>query len=453
MNSRILIIDDEPNIAISFRSLLADEGYSCETADSVEDGHRLLCRADFDLILLDLQLPGASGLDMLRQLKADGTMSEVLVISGQADIPMALEAIRLGAADFLEKPVPPERLIVSVSAALKLAEANRQRAMLLDELNVASPMTGDSAAMTRMKAEISTVAPTDTNVLITGDNGTGKELVATRLYLASQRRGKPFVKVNCPGIPETLFESELFGHMKGSFTGAVKDYPGRFIQADGGTIFLDEIGDLPLSCQAKLLRVLESGVVETLGAERTRTVDVRIICATNRDLAKQIEAEKFRQDLFYRISVMVITLPSLHERREDIPLLVGNFLKRFDPSGATEISADAIAWLTTLDYPGNVRQLKNLIERLCILFYGKRVSGADIQTEWNRTLPTAPVKTDSVGGDKSRSLSGQTELFEKTLISSTLAKCDGNISEAAKELKIDRGNLSKKISYYRLKKS
>jgi len=439
MAHKILIVDDEPNILKSFSSLLNDEGYETFTAESAEAAAAVLADREPDLILLDLQMPGQSGLDFLRALKDDLAPPLVLVISGQADIPMALEAMKLGAVNFLEKPVPPEKLLAGVRSALLLADANRQRHLLVDDLDDRHPLIGRSKAINKLLRTVNQVAPTDTAVLISGANGTGKELVATRLYLNSSRRDKPFIRVNCPGIPETLFESELFGHIKGAFTGAVKDYPGRFVLADGGTIFLDEIGDLPLNCQAKLLRVLENGEVETLGADRVKTVDVRLICATNRDMQRLVAEGRFRQDLYYRISVFLIEVPPLSVRPDDIPLLVGEFLKRFDPSGKTRISADSIAYLSGLDYSGNVRQLKNIIERLTILYRDRTIEPSDIVAQ------TGGEKAADEPPDETQALSEKVTWYEKQLIEKTLAACGGNISETARKLKVDRANLSKKI--------
>ena len=440
MSARILIVDDEKSILSSFASLLRDEGYRSATADCAEKAAGMLAASDFDLILLDLQLPGRSGLEFLRELRENQLAPKVLVVSGHADIAAALDSVRLGAIDFLEKPVPPEKLIASVKAALALVAAERQRSLLVAELDDHCRIIGRSLPVQKLLRSISQVAPTDTTVLITGENGTGKELVATRLYLESKRRERPFLKVNCPGIPETLFESELFGHVRGAFTGAVRDHQGKFIQADGGTIFLDEIGDLPLACQAKLLRVLETGEVETLGREESRTVDVRLVCATNRDLGRLVAERMFREDLFYRISVFAIEVPPLSERLDDVPLLVGEFLRRFDPAGSTRLSAAAVAVLGTLSYPGNVRQLKNMIERLAILHPGKTVEIEDISDKTPQIRPRVNDATsDAV------SLYDQISLFEKRLLEKTLRECLGNISEAARRLKVDRANLSRKI--------
>jgi two-component system nitrogen regulation response regulator NtrX len=443
--SRILIVDDEPNIRESFSSLLHDEGHYTKAAGTAEEAADAIRTKTFDLILLDLQLPGQHGLDFLRRLKENPAAPRVLVISGQADIAAALEAVRLGAIDFLEKPVQPEKLVTSVGAALALTAAEKQRAQLVDEIDEQCRMIGRSEAMQKLAATISQVAPTDTTVLITGENGTGKELVATRLYLESNRREGPFLRVNCPGIPETLFESELFGHVKGAFTGAVKDHPGKFALADGGTIFLDEIGDLPLACQAKLLRTLETGEIETLGTGEPKKVNVRVICATNRDLARLIEQGQFRQDLFYRVSVFALDVAPLRDRPDDIPLLTGEFLKRYDPSGRTQFTPAAIAHLGSLSYPGNVRQLKNLIERLTILFPGKTVDADDVA----RQSGEKPVPSDVANPESS--LMESVARFEKSLVAQILTRSNGNISEAARRLQIDRSSLSRKIKEFGLK--
>lgn len=441
MSEKILIVDDEPNIVSSFASLLGDEGYLTKSAVSVNEALQLCSQTDFALVLLDLNMPERSGLEFLRDLPRP-LRPEVLVISGQSEIAVALEAVKLGALDYLEKPVSPERILASVRTSLLVAAANSHRRLMADELDDRARMVGDSAPMRALQSQIYRIAPADSQVLITGPNGTGKELVAIRLHLASARRDRPFVRVNCPGIPETLFESELFGHRKGSFTGAIKDFPGKFVQADHGTIFLDEIGDLPLACQAKLLRVLEGGEVETLGATETQQTDVRVICATNRDLGQLIAAGKFREDLFYRISVLNIDVPSLDQRREDIPTLVGEFLRRFDPGGQTQIAPEAMACLCTLDYPGNVRQLKNLIERLTILNSGQMVTTADLS-------PSSPPARSTKNG-KPANLSEQLLEFERGLIKQTLEQCQGNISEAARQLGTDRANLSRKVRQLRL---
>ncbi len=444
MSYKLLVVDDEPNITLSFSSLLKDEGYDVRTTGSAEKATDILKFNNFDLILLDIGLPGQSGIEFLRAVKSKSWPPEVLMISGQADIPSALEAVRLGAIDFLEKPVPPEKLITSVRSALALVAANRQRFLSVERIDEENRIIGNSSVIKNTLATIDQVAQTDTTVLITGENGTGKELAATRLYLSSNRREKPYIKVNCPGIPETLFESELFGHMKGSFTGAVKDYPGKFALADRGTIFLDEIGDLPLACQAKLLRVLESGEIETIGADSPRNIDVRVICATNRNLQKLISEGKFREDLFYRISVFEVKLPSLSEHTDDIPLLVGEFLRRYDPSGQTNFSADALSVLRDIPWSGNIRQLKNMVERFCILYQNRTISASDVRTAVNPAVaPNSLI-------DEDIPLSQRLKQYERSVIAEVLKLCDNNISETARRLGTDRAALSRRVKEFGL---
>ncbi|MBU8932520.1 MAG: sigma-54 dependent transcriptional regulator [candidate division Zixibacteria bacterium] len=441
MSERVLIIDDEPGITRSFSSLLGDEGYLTVCAGSGDKGIAALRKQRFDLVLLDLNMSGMSGLDFLRALSDIPVSPAVLVVSGQSDIPTALEAIKLGAVDYLEKPAPPEKLLASVRSALLLATANRQRMILVGEMESESQIIGHSPTVEKLLTAVTKAAPTDAGILVTGENGTGKELVAMRLFLQSHRCDQPFIKVNCPGIPTTLFESELFGHTKGAFTGAVKDHPGKFILADGGTLFLDEIGDLPIECQAKLLRVIETGEVERLGETEARLVDVRLVCATNRDLKSLISEGRFREDLFYRISVVTIEVPPLRSRREDIPLLTGEFLRRFDPGGSCRLSPEAMAYLTTLDYPGNIRQLKNMIERLTIFHRDRTVTVDDLLD-----------MVSSAEEDVSMSLADRLTGYEKQLLSAMLVETKGNISEAARRLGMDRANLSRKIKEFGLKK-
>jgi len=442
MKERLLIVDDEPNITSSFSSLLGDEGYRTVCAGDADEADHVLASQAIDLVLLDLNLPGRSGIDFLSDLKERPEAPLVLVISGQSDIPTALRAIELGAIDYLEKPVPPDKLIASVRAALMLVRARQQQMGRDDDIDESSRIVGESKPIRKLLGAIEQAASTDANVLITGENGTGKELVATRLYLQSPRRGKPFIRVNCPGIPETLFESQLFGHKKGAFTGAVKDYPGKFVLADGGTIFLDEIGDLPPACQAKLLRVLETGEVETLGEVERRVVDVRVVCATNQPLQQLIQEHKFREDLYYRIAVFTLEAPPLRAHLDDVPLLVGQFMKRFDPSGQTKFSANALSYLSSREYRGNVRQIRNIVERMSILYSGKTITADQLIDQF----PSEPSAADDSGfGEETTSLRERLAQFERTVIKTTLDDCKGNIAETARRLAMDRANLSRKI--------
>ena len=443
MSSRILIVDDEPNIVASFDSLLSNEGYQTCGVFSPDEAEQLLNKRHFEIILLDLNFPGRSGLDLLQKIVAKPGHPMVLVISGQAEIKTAIDALRVGASDYLEKPVDPVRLISTVRNLVGLYQAKRRQLMITDQIEEKSQLVGNSTPMRELEDMILMIGPTDSTVLITGENGTGKELVATRLFLSSNRRDKPFVKVNCPGIPASLFESELFGYRKGAFTGADKDYPGKFRLADSGTIFLDEIGDLPRECQAKLLRVLETGEIETLGSGMEETVDARIVCATNRDLASRVKQGDFREDLFYRISVITIQVPPLRERPEDIPLLVGEFLRQFDPSGETSLAAEALALISGYEFPGNVRQLRNLIERLTIFYGGTRIGAAQIES--TGTLHK------SVDTEDHHTLAESLHSFEKNLIAAALSECGDNITKAAEMLGIDRANLSRKVKEHNLK--
>lgn len=444
---KILIVDDETPILRSFSSLLEGEGYHTEQAETIGQAEDALQQRRFDLVLLDLSFPKESGLDLLRR-QAGRSTPVFLVVSGQSEVGTALDALKLGAVDYLEKPVPPERLLAAVRSCLMLATSFRHRAVMADQADEECRLIGNSAPMRKLLEDIGQAAPSDASVLITGPNGTGKELVATRLHLQSNRREKPLIKVNCPGVPETLFESELFGHRKGAFTGAVRDYPGKFVLADGGTLLLDEIGDLPLPCQAKLLRVLETGEVETLGAAESSIVDVRVICATNRSLEEAMDAGKFRQDLYYRISVFHIEVPPLEARRDDIPLLTAEFLGHFDPSGRTSLAPEAMAELTSQPWPGNVRQLRNVIERLSIVYSGRRIGPRELASQVNTM---SPAQDRSEGDPTDKTLNDYLEACERRLIAQTLADCRGNISQAARRLGVDRANLSRKVKQYGLK--
>ncbi|MDF1543750.1 MAG: sigma-54 dependent transcriptional regulator [bacterium] len=442
MNTRILIVDDEPNIVSSFSDLLKDEGFRISGAGSIAEGERLLSGQWFDLVLLDLNFPESSGLELLQQIGRLPNGPAVIVISGQSEVGTAIEALKLGAADYLEKPVDPRRLTATVKNVVAWHNAKKQQRQMIEEIDGQSKLLGESQSMNRLRSLIDSAAPHDAAVLITGENGTGKELVATRLHLHSNRRDKPFIKVNCPGIPPALFESELFGHKKGSFTGAVKDYPGKFRLADGGTILLDEIGDLPRECQAKLLRALETGEIETIGAIELDIVDVRVICATNRDLNDAVKRGEFREDLYYRISVLSIEVPALRDRSSDIPFLAESFLHRFDPSGSTTLTPDAAAFLSRQQFPGNVRELRNLMERLTIFHRGARISISQLDVA-SQTENTNRSVNEKAG--ETKSLAESVNQYERQLIAFTLKQCDNNISRAARALKVDRANLSRKI--------
>ena len=377
---KILIIDDERAIRNSLKEILGDEGYEVDIA---EDGPSALAKVDkerFDVIFCDIKMPGMDGTEVLEKLVADGTDSAVVMISGHGDIETAVECIKKGAFDFIQKPLDLNRILITIKNAtdkVSIVKENRQ----LKKKVYGQKMVGESEPMQHIRDMVSKVAPTDARVLIVGPNGSGKELVARSLYEQSSRSGMPYIEVNCAAIPSELIESELFGHEKGSFTSAIKQHKGKFEQADGGTLFLDEIGDMSLAAQAKVLRVLQEKRLSRVGSDKDIVVDVRVIAATNKDLRKEIEKGTFREDLYHRLSVIVITVPSLDERKDDIPLLVDYFVKQTSTESGMpvrEFTPEAIKLLQEKTWPGNIRELSNVVERLMILG-GNPVSAQDVK--------------------------------------------------------------------------
>ena len=370
MPQSILIVDDENGIRESLGALLRDEGYE---VDAVASGEECLERVDqgkFDLLLLDVWLPQMDGLELLERLQAQDAAPMAVMISGHANIEAAVRATKLGAFDFVEKPLSLEKIVVVVRNALEQVRLEDENRRLRAELEERHNILGGSVAMKALRQQIALTAPTTGRVLIYGESGTGKELVARALHAHSTRRSEPFVEVNCAAIPEELIESEMFGHRKGSFTGASEDKVGKFQKADGGTLFLDEIGDMSLKTQSKVLRVLEEQRVEPLGSNTPVTFDVRVIAATNKKLEEEIARNAFREDLFYRLNVIPFYVPSLRERIEDIPVLAAHFLKEFcDAYGKKpkEFTPQAMEVLLSYPWPGNVRELRNLVERLVIM--------------------------------------------------------------------------------------
>src|SRR5512140_1750906 len=373
--AKILIIDDEASIRSTLAGILEDEGHKAVQCESGEEAIAQFARDEFDLAILDLWLPGIDGLSVLERLNGAGA-PPVIVISGHGNIDTAVRATRLGAYDFLEKPLSLERVLLTVNHALadrKLRDQVRdlRRHFTLEEL-----LIGESEAMKKLDQQIRSAAPTATRVLITGENGSGKEIVARTLHRLSPRAEQPFIDVNCAAIPEELIESELFGHRKGAFTGAIDDRKGKFELADGGSIFLDEIGDMSLKTQAKVLRVLQEQTFQRVGGQQTISVDVRVIAATNKNLETEIAAGSFRSDLYYRLNVVPIEVPPLRARGNDIILLAEHFLRRFAAEtgrGLKKISAGAATVIKAYSWPGNVRELKNVIERLMILVPGDTI--------------------------------------------------------------------------------
>jgi len=368
---KILIIDDERSIRNSLGEILTDEGYTVDTAESGAEGLRLAGATHYDIIFCDIKMPGGlDGMEVLGKLMEEGTDSAVVMISGHGDIETAVECIKKGAFDFIQKPLDLNRILITVKNASDRTKLVTQTRILKKKAYGGDRMVGESAAITRVREIIEKVAPTPARVLITGGNGSGKELVARSLHALSDRASQPYVEVNCAAIPSELIESELFGHEKGSFTSAIKQHKGKFEQADGGTLFLDEIGDMSLAAQAKVLRVLQENKLSRVGSDTDIKVDVRVLAATNKDLKAEIEKGTFREDLYHRLSVIVINVPSLDERKEDIPLLVDYFVDKICTQTALPrktFSPEAVKLLQERSWKGNIRELHNVVERLLIL--------------------------------------------------------------------------------------
>jgi two-component system nitrogen regulation response regulator NtrX len=446
MSPRILIVDDEANIRRMVGALLQAEGYETADAASGPAGLAAVDRAAPDAVLLDLMMPpGPDGLATLAELKQRAPDVPVVMMSGKATLADAVRATKLGAFQFLEKPLTPEGVLVALRGALELSRARAENRRLHEQLGHADPLVGTSRAMQEVRELIARVAPTEARVLITGESGTGKELVASAIHRHSARAAKPFVCVNSAAIPRDLVESEMFGHERGSFTGASERRLGRFELADGGTLFLDEVGDLGAEAQAKLLRVLETGIVERLGAEKPITVDVRVVAATNKDLAKAVAGGQFREDLLFRLNVIPLHIPPLRERDDDIAPLAKHFAVRQAARLArpVELDAGALQLLQSYSWPGNVRELSNVVERLAILSTGERISADDVA----RVMPQdgGPSGQPADDGTPDTGLSDALDRFERTLIARALSRASGNVAEAARRLATDRANLYRRM--------
>ncbi|MBN2496078.1 MAG: sigma-54-dependent Fis family transcriptional regulator [Deltaproteobacteria bacterium] len=451
----VLIIDDEQNILVTLARALQLEGYRTEVAGSGKLGLEKAESLDVDLVMLDVMLPDIDGIEVLQKLRSGERDLPVVMMSGHATVEIAVRAVQLGAADFLEKPLSSDKVLVTVANALKLRRLTAENRDLRTLAGLSSRMLGSSAAMREVWEQIDLVAPSNGRVLITGENGTGKELVARAIHDRSDRRQGPFIKLNCAAVPAELIESELFGHEKGSFTGAHQMRRGKFELADGGTLFLDEVGDMPLAMQAKLLRVLQEGELERVGSCETLRVDARVISATNQDLEAAISSDRFRRDLYYRLNVVPIHLPPLRERKEDLPELAEFFLhlacqqnKRREKSFAP----GAIEALAEHDYPGNVRELKNSVERLAIMVPDEVVGPADVRRvlHWGQAAPDRDSSADRFY-DRSRSLREMVTEAERACIQLALRDCDGHVTNAARQLQLERSHLYKKMKSLGLK--
>jgi two-component system, NtrC family, nitrogen regulation response regulator NtrX len=449
--AQVLLVDDEANIRRMLGALLRSEGFAVTEAPNGNSALLLLEETDPDVVLLDLLMPpGPDGLETLARLRERGNAPPVIMMSGKAQLTDAVRSVKLGAFQFLEKPLSPEAVLVTVRAALELNRTRAQNRALQAELGRRATLIGSGPAMQQVRALIARVAPTEARVLITGESGTGKELVAAAIHSASRRRGRAFVTVNCAAIPRDLVESEMFGHERGAFTGATERRLGRFELAHGGTLFLDEVGDLSQEAQAKLLRTLETGELQRIGAESSTRIDARIVSATNRQLGDAVSSGAFREDLYFRLNVFPIALPPLRERLEDLPALVEHLAERVRPRQAARFTDDALQALAAYAWPGNVRELANLVERLSIL------SGPVIDAPEVRQVLRGsghPPASGSLPGALGRSLTDALDDYERELISTALAQAQGNMAEAARILQTDRANLYRRMRRLGVEKS
>jgi len=450
MRAKILVVDDERNIRASLKLILEGESFQVREAGSGEDALALLARETPEAVFLDVKLPGIDGIEVLSRVRGQSPDLPVIMISGHATVERAVEATRLGAFDFVEKPFSRDRIVLLARNATESARLRRENR----ELKGQDEILGESEAISAVRETIDKVAATDARVLILGESGTGKELVARALHEKSPRAGKPFVRVNCAAIPEELIEAELFGAEKGAYTGAQAKRDGRFAAADGGTIFLDEIGDMSLRAQVKVLRVLQEGEFEPVGSTQTQRVDVRVVAATHQDLPALVEAGRFREDLLFRLNVIPIAVPPLRERGDDVAFLVRAFVEQSAAQhelptppldGAAQKLLNAYAW------PGNIRELKNLIERLVILANGKPVGPQDLPAELR-----SAVSDGAPGGGASNPyarlpLREAKEALERDLIRQALDEHEGNVTQAAKALGLERTHLHKRLKALKLK--
>ena len=440
MSDSILIVDDERGIRETLRAVMEDEGFVADAVATGEECLNALQQRAYGCVLLDVWLPGIDGLETLKLLRDQGSEAAVVIISGHGNIETAVRATKLGAFDFIEKPLSIEKTVLVVRNALRQRQLELINAELAAELAQEYAMVGESVAMRALRQQIAVAAPTDGRILISGESGTGKELVARALHSQSRRVAAPFIEVNSAAIPEELIESELFGHVKGAFTGATAAKKGKFELADGATLFLDEVGDMSANLQSKVLRVLEEQRFEPVGSGTSVAVDVRVIAATNKRLDLEIELGKFRADLFYRLNVIPFELPPLRERLEDVPLLVQHFNQRFSQAYGRkpkEFANEVIEDLQTYSWPGNVRELKNTIERVVIMHPAAKVNVTDLPAHGKEEPPAASYRFPS--------FKDATDAYHREFIQRKLAEAEGNVSRAADLMGVDRSHLYRRM--------
>ncbi len=440
----VMIVDDEESIRSTLSGIFEDEGYETVTAGSGEEAIRLAKEAAPDVVILDIWLPGIDGVQTLQELLEGNPGLPVIIITAEAKIDLAVRATKIGAYDFMEKPLSMDKVLLTVNRALEKRNLELENKILRESYSRKWKMVGDSPKMIQLREQIKLSAPSNSRVLILGESGSGKELVARLLHNSSPRADRPFIEVNCAAIPQELIESELFGHEKGSFTGAFEKKKGKFQLADTGTLFLDEVGDMSLQTQAKVLRVIETQEFQSVGGSKNIKVDVRIIAATNKDLQEEVKKGNFREDLYFRLNVIPIKVPPLRERREDIPALVSHFLELFAAEYGQQpktIAPEAAKMLQGYAWPGNIRELKNMLERLVIMTPARTITDIGL-------FPSEMPGQDYSGMQK---LKDAREAFEKEFITSKLRENDWNISRTAEVLDMERSNLHRKIKSYEIK--
>jgi two-component system nitrogen regulation response regulator NtrX len=453
MRETVLVVDDEAGVRASLGAILGDEGYAVETVGSGEEALAALEKRRYDVVLLDVWLPGADGLEVLRRIRESDAELPVVVISGHGTIETAVKAVRLGAQDFVEKPLSLEKTLLAVRNALQRRRLETEVRALKQQLGERYVMVGESPALRRLRAEIAQAAPTNGRALIFGENGTGKELVARAIHARSLRASGPFVEVNCAAIPEELIESELFGHVKGAFTGALAARKGKFELADGGTLFLDEIADMSLKTQAKVLRALQEQRIEPVGGAGSVDVDVRVIAATNKNLDEEIRKGRFRDDLYFRLNVIPFHVPPLRERPEDVPLLARHFMEVLSAEHGRRpraIAPSVLEALSRLPWPGNVRELRNIIERLVIMTPDDTIELRHLPASLLEGLPAGVPAPAALASADPGSLAEAREDFERRFILAKYRECGGNMSRTAEALGVERSNLYRKMKGYGL---